>query len=646
MDKFRRRRSFEEARANYVASLNPAPPMNFSQKLVRLGERLKDPQWRKFGALVITGKMVGVLLILFLFNLAPVLLQAGSALITGTPASAQTTMPSMAAPAMPAMPTAPQAAAAVSAAVSAVAPATAPAAAPTSAPAAAYPGLDATSIVNPVNTAWTLVAAFLVFCMQAGFTMLEAGFCRSRETVNVLVECIFDTCLCGFLFYTWGYAFMFGQGNGLIGWHDPNDTPGGPQHSWLFLQNVGATTLYGSTGVPVLAHWVFQFAFADCASTICSGTMIGRTDFIGDILYSIGVSGFIYPIIGHWAWGPDGMLYTMGGLNAPAVAEPFTNLFSSFGMNFHDFAGSTVVHSIGGWIALAGGIMLGPRIGRKFKRDGGAPMLPHDLTVAVIGGFLLWFGWYGFNPGSSLSAMDFGGIGRISANTTLAACTGGLAAEIFMYLRIKKWDAAAITNGFLAGLVAITCPCYWVSPTGACALGAIAGIIVLLGVDLLEYLRIDDPIGAWPVHALCGVWGTFSLGLFACGQYCAAGSSPTGIPATDGTAGWALTGLFYGGGLKVLEAQTIGIIIIDGSTFAVAMFMFWVLNLFGRLRLSKEGELEGMDIHEHGISAYPEYVISALAAPRGMTKDVVGHWPPSNGAHAEEPAEELAGSHK
>ena len=307
--------------------------------------------------------------------------------------------------------------------------------------------------------------------MQAGFTMLEAGFCRSRETVNVLVECVFDTCLCGFLFYTWGYAFMFGAGNGLIGWHDPNDVAGGPVHSWFFLQNVTATTLYGSTGVPVLAHWVFQFAFADCASTICSGTMIGRTDFIGDILYSICVSGFIYPIIGHWAWGPDGFLATMGwagGTTAPSTNH-FTNFLVSLHMNFHDFAGSTVVHSIGGWIALAGGIMLGPRIGRRFKRDGGGPMLPHDSghgcdrrVHPVVRH------WYGFNPGSSLSAMDYGGIGRIAANTTLAACTAGMAAIFFIYFRTKKWDAGAITNGFLAGLVAITCPCYWVTPTGAC----------------------------------------------------------------------------------------------------------------------------------------------------------------------------------
>ena len=578
--------------------------LSYAEKFSRLRLRLRDPEWRRYFKLIMAGKALGILMVLGLIVIGPAVFHA----LTGSAAFGQaSTAPS------PAM--------------------LADLSDPTKNPA-----------INPINTAWTLVAAFLVFCMQAGFTMLEAGFCRSRETVNVLVECIFDTCLCGFLYYTWGYAFMFGQGNGIIGWHDPNDTPGGPVHSWFFLQNVTATTLYASTGVPVLAHWVFQFAFADCASTICSGTMIGRTDFIGDILYSICVSGFIYPIIGHWAWGPDGFLANMG---QSATPNAFTHFLPNFGMNFHDFAGSTVVHSIGGWIALAGGIMLGPRIGRKFKRDGGAPMLPHDLTVGVIGGFLLWFGWYGFNPGSSLSAMDFGGIGRISANTTLAACTGGLAAEFFLYFRIKKWDCAIITNGFLAGLVAITCPCYWVSPTGACALGAVAGVLVVLGIDLLEFLRIDDPIGAWPVHALNGLWGTLSLGLFACGQYSAAGSNPLGIPDTVNTASplynAPLTGLFYGGGWKVVEAQCIGILCIHGATFLVAMLVFAVLNMFGRLRISKEGELEGLDLHEHGSPAYPEYVISALAAPRGSSKDVVGHWPPNG---EEESADDLVGAKK
>src|SRR5689334_4928345 len=225
-----------------------------------------------------------------------------------------------------------------------------------------------TALINTVNTVWTLVAAFLVFGMQAGFVMLEAGFARKKETVNILMECIFDTCLCGILFWAVGYAFMFGSGNGFIGWHGPDGK------AWFFLQNIPPT--YLATGIPVLAHWVFQYAFADTCSTIVSGAMIGRTSFRGDILYSIGITGFIYPIIGHWAWGPDGWLVAKG---------------------FLDFAGSTVVHTIGGIASLAGALVLGPRLGRTFKRDGGGMPAAHNLTIAAIGGFILWFGWYGFN---------------------------------------------------------------------------------------------------------------------------------------------------------------------------------------------------------------------------------------------------------
>src|SRR3984885_7112556 len=288
--------------------------------------------------------------------------------------------------------------------------------------------LRGNDIVNPVNTAWTLVAAFLVFGMQVGFTMLEAGFCRSRETVNVLMECIVDTCLCGILFYAIGFSFMFSHGNGFIGYH------------WFFLQGVPAT--YETSGVAFLALWIFQFAFADTCSTITSGAMIGRTGFVGDLLYSVGVSGFIYPIIGHWAWGPDGWLNNIH----PAA--------------FHDFAGSRVVDTIGGMVAPAGGIVLGPRLGRKFVRDGGGPMPGHDMTIAAVGGVILWFGWYGFNPGSTLSAMDIQGCARVAANTTLAACAGGLSALALIYPRHKVWDCGMTVNGFLAGLVGITCPCY------------------------------------------------------------------------------------------------------------------------------------------------------------------------------------------
>src|SRR5580704_3350208 len=508
--------------------------LSLRHKFSRLATRLRDPEWRRYGKLLIAGKAMGLASLLLCIGLI-------SGLLFGKVLAAD-----------------------------------------------AVPDVKAADIVNPVNTMWTLIAAFLVFCMQVGFTMLEAGFCRSRETVNVLMECIVDTCLCGLLFYAIGFSFMFSHGNGFIGYH------------WFFLQNAPAT--YEATGVAFLAVWIFQFAFADTCSTITSGAMIGRTGWIGDLLYSVGVSGFIYPIIGHWTWGPDGFLANMGSAG---------NFLPWVGTGFHDFAGSTVVHSIGGFIALAGAIVLGPRIGRKFKRDGGGPMMPHDLTIATSGGLLLWFGWYGFNPGSTLSAMDFTGIGRVATNTTLAACAAGLTAMMYAYTLSKKWDVGFTVNGFLAGLVAITCPCYWVSPTGAILLGGVAGVVVVLGVELLEWLRIDDPIGAVPVHGIAGIWGTLSLGLFACGQY-----GSTGPVSPDNSA--PLTGLFYGGGLQVLKAQAIGSAVITLATFAISMVVMLAVNATGTLRVSEEGETYGLDLHEHGISAYPEYVITPFGSPSGL----------------------------
>jgi Amt family ammonium transporter len=235
-------------------------------------------------------------------------------------------------------------------------------------------------------------------------------------------------------------------------------------------------------------------------------------------------------------------------------------------------------------------------------------MLPHDLTIAASGGLLLWFGWYGFNPGSTLSAMDFEGIGRVAANTTLAACAAGLSAMAISYAMNKNWDVSFTVNGFLSGLVAITCPCYWVSPAGSIMIGFIAGVVVYLAVEALEWLRIDDPIGAVPVHGINGIWGTLSLGLFACGRYGA-----TGPLAADNST--PLTGLFYGGGTTLLLAQLIGSAIVTVSTFAVAYVVMYLVNAMGILRVSREGELHGLDLHEHGISAYPEYVISGIVSP-------------------------------
>jgi len=427
--------------------------------------------------------------------------------------------------------------------------------------------------INAVNTVWTLIAAFLVFCMQVGFVMLEAGFARSRESVNILVEGIADTCICGILFWAWGFAFMFEPGTPWIG------TQG------FFLQGLAPT--YMTTGIPLLAFWVFQFAFADTASTITSGAMIGRCGFWGDILYSIGVTGFIYPIIGHWSWGPDGWLAAL---------------------SFHDFAGSTVVHSIGGAISLAGAIALGPRLGRIFKRDGGGPPPAHDLIIGAVGGLILWFGWYGFNPGSTLSALDTAGIGRVSFNTTLAACSAGLAALFYSYIRAKKWDLGLTVNGFLGGLVAITCPCYWVNPVGAFFIGIVAGVVVIWGLDLLEFLRIDDPIGAVPVHLVAGIWGTLSLGLFATGAYGL--PTPTGADTSS-----VVTGLFYGGGTFQLIRQAIGSGATVAATLIVSLVMMFALKKVGVLRVSKAGELEGLDLHEHGASAYPEYALASVSVP-------------------------------
>ena len=440
----------------------------------------------------------------------------------------------------------------------------------------------ADNLISPVNTVWTLVAAFLVFFMQAGFMALEAGFSRSRETVNILMECIFDTCLCGILYWAMGFAFQFGSGNGLIGW------------KYFFLSGAGPTYDYAGlfdTKVAFLAFFLFQFAFADTASTITSGAMVGRTSFKGDILYSLGVSGFIYPLTCHWIWGPGGWLgNTMGWFNG-LVPD---------GVVFRDFAGSTAVHTVGAMLALAGAVALGPRIGRKFARDGGGPMPPHDLNIAAIGAVILWFGWYGFNPGSTLSAMDWEGIGRVAINTTLAACAGGLVGVFWVYPRSKTWDVGMAINGFLGGLVAITAPCYWVNPGAAILIGAAAGVFVPLATDLVEHLRIDDPVGAVPVHGACGIWGTIAVGLFASGDY--------GIPTSTGADNAnPITGLFYGGGMGQLTAQVIGsiscIVVVGILAFAL---MYGVRAIPGswNLRLSEADELEGIDLTMHGLPAY------------------------------------------
>src|SRR3954453_4084133 len=431
-----------------------------------------------------------------------------------------------------------------------------------------------TGTINGLNTAWVLITAFLVFFMQAGFMMLEGGFARTREVSNIMIECIVDTALCGLLFYAFGFAFMFGPGNGWIGYH------------YFFLQGIPHTYTYGGlfdTGVGFLAFFLFQFAFADTPSTIWSGAMGGRTRFAGDLLYSVVVSGFIYPIFGHWIWGPDGWLGKAGIADLGDTTP------------FRDFAGSTTVHTIGGVLAICGAIALGPRLGRKFKRDGGGMPPGHNMTLAALGAVILWFGWYGFNPGSTLSAIDAEGIGRVATNTTLAACAGALVAVAWVYPRSKKWDVGISINGLLAGLVAITCPCYWVSPTGSIAIGAIAGIIMVIAVDVTEWFRVDDPCGAFAVHGMCGIFGTLSLGLFAVGNYV-------------GGVGKLVTGVLYGGNANQLVAQIKGSATIIACTLAAGLLLMFGIKALGLLRISEAEELEGLDIAEHGAPAYhPEY---------------------------------------
>ena len=525
-------------------------------------EKMRDPKERKYFAAILGGKMLGVALALL------IMFAASSYLGSGTKAHAQDTPAAKdAAPATPAAAT-PAADAPKDAPAAPAAPAADAAAAPAAPPPPNPP------YVNPINTMWVLIAAFLVFFMQAGFMFLEAGFSRTRESVNVMLEGLVDTSLCGILFYCWGFAWMFGHGNGFIGHGDADG------HSWYCLQNLPDT--YESTGVATLAIFLFQFAFADTCSTITSGAMVGRTGFWGDLWYSLGVSGFIYPIFGHWAWGPDGWLNTI----------PFWKAAP-----FHDFAGSTVVHTIGGMIALAGAIVLGPRLGRKFVRDGGGPMPGHNMLIAAVGAIILWFGWYGFNPGSTLSAMDILGVARVATNTTLAACTGGLSALFFGLSALQEmglrhdaqWFARRARGDYLPLLLGLAFrrDDDWYRGRRARRAGHRSARASAHRRSLRRVARPRSRAGIYR--------GTLSLGLFATGQFGA--STPTGADHFGG--GFGFKGLFYGGGTDQLVAQCIGNFSIGIGVFITAMILMYAVKATGTLRVSKEGEQEGLDLHEH-----------------------------------------------
>lgn len=402
-----------------------------------------------------------------------------------------------------------------------------------------------------INIVWTCVAAFLVFFMQAGFAMVETGFTRAKNSVNILMKNLMDFSVGSIAFFLVGFGLMFGVSNGLFG-----------------------TTLFGLAGTEPGVHWnwtflIFQTVFAATAATIVSGAMAERTKFISYLFYSAVISLVIYPIFGSWAWG--NLLLTD---NNSWLAK----------LGFHDFAGSTVVHSIGGWLALAGAVMLGPRLG---KYVGGRPraILGHSMPLATLGVFILWFGWFGFNPGSTTAGNGLAGY--IAVTTNLAAAAGAITALITSWVVLKKPDISMTLNGTLAGLVAITCPCDGVSPMSAIVIGGVAGILVVFSVLFFDYvLKVDDPVGAVSVHAVNGLWGTLSYGLFA----------------IDG-------GLFCGGGFKQLGVQVLGAATAFVWAFGLGLILFWILSKTVGLRTSAEEELKGLDIGEHGNEAYAGFQV-------------------------------------
>ena len=401
-----------------------------------------------------------------------------------------------------------------------------------------------------INIVWTCVAAFLVFFMQAGFAMVEAGFTRAKNAVNILMKNLMDFSVGTIAFFLIGFGLMFGKSNGLFG-----------------------TTLFGISGVEPGSDWnwtflIFQTVFAATAATIVSGAMAERTKFIGYLAYSFFITLFIYPIFGSWAWG--GLLDGGGWLE---------------NLGFLDFAGSTVVHSIGGWLALAGAIMLGPRLG-KYGPDGKPKaILGHNIPLAALGVFILWFGWFGFNAGSTTTGN--GSIGYIAVTTNLAAAAGAIVAMIVSWMIMKKPDASMALNGALAGLVSITAPCDAVSPVGAIIIGTIGGSLVVLSVMFIDnILKIDDPVGAVSVHGVCGLWGTLSVGLFNMDS-----------------------GLFYGGGLKQLGVQALGAGAAFLWAFGLGLALFYGIKKTIGLRVTTEEELKGLDIGEHGMEAYSGFQI-------------------------------------
>ncbi len=410
-----------------------------------------------------------------------------------------------------------------------------------------------------LNVVWTCIAAFLVFFMQAGFAMVEAGFTRAKNAVNIIMKNLMDFSIGTIAFFVLGFALMFGKTNGLFG-----------------TTGFAITNILGNG-----EHWnytflLFQTVFAGTAATIVSGAMAGRTKFKAYLTYSVFICALIYPVFGSWVWGS--LLDGNGWLEK---------------LGFCDFAGSTVVHSIGGWLALSGAITLGPRIG-KYGPDKKPRAIPgHNITLAALGVFILWFGWFGFNPGST--TVGSGAIGRLAVTTNLSAAGGAIMAMIVSWLISKKPDGSMSLNGALAGLVAITAGCYTVTPIGALIIGMMAGGLVVVSVIFIDSVfKVDDPVGAVSVHGVCGAFGTIACGLFNAEGILGIGQS---------------TGLFYGGGLKQLGVQAIGVASAFVWAFTLGLIMFSIIKKTVGLRVTAEEEIKGLDISEHGMEAYSGFQI-------------------------------------
>lgn len=427
-----------------------------------------------------------------------------------------------------------------------------------------------------IDTVWVLLAAMLVFFMNLGFALVESGFARAKNTVNIISKnfIVFAVSTIAFLVVGWG--LMYGDGNGFIGLKGLFMLGGADNSPATGDAYQGVYSALGWAGVPLMAKFFFQLVFAGTAATIVSGAVAERIKYLSFIVFSFVLVAFVYPVVGHWIWG-GGWLAQLG---------------------FWDFAGSTVVHSVGAWAALAGVLVLGPRLG-KFGPDGTARALPgHNMTSAMTGALILWFGWFGFNPGSTMAA-DPMPISHIMVTTNLSAAAGALTATAVAWRVLGKPDLGMTINGMLGGLVGITAGAAFVSIGSALVIGAIAGGIVVFGVLLLDRVHLDDPVGALAVHGMGGILGTLAVGLFA---------QDSIAPGTTGD------GLFFGGGLGLLGSQALGVLAVGAFVFGVSLVTWLAIKATMGVRVSEEEEIEGLDVGEHGNRAYPDFVQTETVA--------------------------------